>query len=186
MPPILSGSRRYSGLAAFYVSHGWTRRSTDTMGKEIIVRRHNLPVLLLGMVACFLIVFDASAAPRSDYATVVFTVTDSFSNAPISGIKVVIATNTAPKGTPGCYDCHIPERIGTFSSKVSQGKYEHKFTGLTDTAGVVTFQVPAGVRILIVVMDPIGMYDLETLERISIRKAMEYRFDFALDSAPVI
>jgi len=129
---------------------------------------------------------DASAAPKTDNATVTITVTDYFSNSPISGIKVVIATNTAPKGTAGCYDCHVTEQIGTFSGKASQGQYEHKFTGTTDTSGVVSFQVPPGVRILIVVKDPVGWYFLETLERISIRKPVEYRFDFALDSAPVI
>jgi len=155
-------------------------------GKEIIVRRHNLLVLLLGMAVCLFPASNASAAPRNDNATVTLTVTDYFSNAPISGIKVVIATDTAPKGTPGCYDCHVPEQIGTFSRKASQGQYEHEFTGTTDTAGVVSFHMPAGVRILIVVKDPAGWYFLETLERISIRKAIEYRFDFALDSAPVI
>jgi hypothetical protein len=115
-----------------------------------------------------------------------FTVTDSLSNAPISGIKVVIATDTAPRGASGCYDCHVPGQIGILSDKVSQGRYEHKFTGTTDAEGVVAFQVPVHVRILIVVKDPVRMYDLETLERISIRKAMEYRFDVALDPVPVM
>jgi len=138
------------------------------------------------MVVCIFIVSNASAAPRSGDATVIFTVTDSLSNAPISGIKVVIATDTAPRGALGCYDCHVPDQIGILSSKSSQGRYEHKFTGSTDAAGVVTFQVPAHVRILIVVKDPYRMYEPEILERIPIRKAVEYRFDFALDPVPVI
>lgn len=150
------------------------------------MKRHGLWVLLLGMAVCLSVASNASAAPRSDNATVTITVTDFLSNAPISGIKVVIATDTAPRGAPGCYGCHTTGQIGIFSSKASEGQYEHKFTGSTDAAGVVVFQVPAGVRILIVVKDPVGMYDLETLERMSIRKAKEYRFDFALDSAPVI
>ena len=150
------------------------------------MRRHNLLILLLGLVVCFLIAYNASASPRSGDATVIFTITDSLSNAPISGIKVVVATDTAPKGTPGCYVCHDQGQIGILSTKVSQGRYEHKLTGYTDTAGVATFQVPAGVRILVVVKDPVRMYELETLERISIRKAIEYRFDFALDSVPVL
>jgi hypothetical protein len=137
------------------------------------------------MVVCIFIASDASADRRSGDATVLFTVTDSLSNAPISGIKVVIATDTAPRGAPGCYDCHVPAQIGILSDKASQGRYEHKFTGTTDAAGVVAFQVPTHVRILIVVKDPFRMYELETLERISIRKAMEYRFDFALDPVPV-
>jgi len=45
--------------------------------------------------------------------------------------------------------------------------------------------VPVHIRILVVVKDPVGMYELDTLERISIRKATEYRFDFALDPVPV-
>ena len=98
----------------------------------------------------------------------------------------MIATDTAPRGAPGCYECHTPDRIGIFSDRASQGRYEHKFTGTTDSAGVVSFQVPAGVRILIVVKDPIGWYFLETIERISIRKPVVYRFDFALESVPVI
>lgn len=150
------------------------------------MRRYILLVLLLGMVVCLFIASNAAAAPRSDNATVTFTVTDSLSNAPISGIRVTIATDTAPRGAPGCYVCHTPEQIGIVSRKASLGQYEHKFTGSTDSAGVVTFQVPTGVRILIVVNDPVGMYDLEILERISIRKAIEYRFDFALDSVPMI
>jgi hypothetical protein len=137
------------------------------------------------MAVCIFIASDASAAPRSGDATVLFTVTDSLSNAPISGIKVVIATDTAPRGAPGCYDCHVPAQIGILSDKASQGRYEHKFTETTDAAGVVSFRVPTHVRILIVVKDPFRMYELETLERISIRKAMEYRFDFALDPVPV-
>lgn len=149
------------------------------------MKRHNLWVLLLGVVVCFFIASNASAAPRSDNATVTISVADFLSNAPISGIKVVIATDTAPRGAPGCYTCHTSGQIGVFSSKASDGQYEHKFTGSTDAAGVATFQVPTGVRILIVVKDPVGMYDLETLERMAIRKAKEYRFDFALDSAPV-
>ena len=150
------------------------------------MKRHNLLVLLFAMIVCFFIVFSASASPRSGNATVIFTITDSLSNAPISGIKVVIASDTAPKGALGCYDCHTQTQIGVLSDKASQGQYEHKFTGSTDSAGVVAFQVPAGVRILIVVKDPVKMYELETLERISIRKAIEYRFDFALDQIPVI
>lgn len=150
------------------------------------MRRHQLLVLLLGMIVGSFIVFNASAAPRSGDATVIFTVTDALSNAPISGIKVVIATDTAPRGALGCYDCHVPDQIGILSNKVSQGQYEHKITGTTDTTGVVAFQVPAGVRILVVAKDPIRMYEPEILERISIRKAMEYRFDIALDQVPIM
>jgi len=149
------------------------------------MRRRNVSVLLLCMVVGIFFASDASAVPRSGEATVMFTVTDSLSNAPISGIKVVIATDTAPRGASGCYECHTTDQIGILSNKSSQGRYEHKLTGLTDAAGVVAFQVPAGVRILIVIKDPIEMYELETLERISIRKAMEYRFDFALDPVQI-
>jgi hypothetical protein len=117
---------------------------------------------------------------------VIFTVTDSLSNTPVSGIKVVIATDTAPRGAIGCYECHVPDQIGVLSNRVSQGQYEHKFTGTTDAAGVVTFHVPAGVRILVVAKDPVGMYEIDTLERIAIRKAIEYRIDIALDEVPGI
>jgi len=137
------------------------------------------------MAVCIFIASDASAARSPGEATVRFTVTDALSNAPISGIKVVITTDTAPRGAPGCYECHTTGQIGILSDKSSQGRYEHKFTGLTDAAGVVAFQVPVHVRILVVVKDPVGMYELDTLERISIRKATEYRFDFALDPVPV-
>jgi hypothetical protein len=155
-------------------------------GKEIIVRRRNVPVLLLSMVVCFFIASNASAGPRSGEATVMFTVTDALSNAPISGIMVVIATDTASRGAQGCYDCHVTNQIGTLSDKSSQGRYEHKFTGTTNAEGAVAFQVPVHVRILVVVKDPVRMYDLETLERISIRKAVEYRFDVAMDPVPVM
>ena len=150
------------------------------------MRRRNVPVLLLCMVACIFIASNATAGPRSGEATVMFTVTDALSNAPISGIKVVIATDTAPRGAQGCYDCHGANQIGILSDKASRGRYEHKFAGTTDAEGVVAFQVPVHVRILVVVKDPFRMYDLETLERISIRKAVEYRFDVAMDPVPVM